>query len=1479
MNTNNNNTYNNTSKFVIHKINDNQFYFKNNPFGKIIHNINFYEIEKFNNNNFNQNFFNINPIDTIMYDNLETLKYNSSINDESFSSQFHWGQLKLLLSEIQFLTRAFPKKNKVDLSNYTLVYVGAAPGNHINILFDLFPSLNFILIDKRPFNNNILREANRNTKSKSKSSRKITIINKYLDETLSKELKTKLELEGQEIILISDIRSSLSYPENIFLEKSNLSKFTNIDKKDFSNLNEKIFSQPEINKFLKEYIVANKLDNPPSNIDKLPFNKKIEYMHLYLWNNIIIKDMNLQKEFVNLLTPKFSLLKFRFPYDIISDFDYFNGFVFLPVYGPKYTTECRLYVERQAGNVYEMKKWKPIIHEHKMNYFNHVIRKQYYYHIYDNITGIDHCFDCSSKIQIIINYLNNFQKILPSKVNSTVKQYVNKFTNYINDNNKFNLLQKYLNNSSYKWAINKEKIKNHLTKLSKFLLMYEPFYKYIVINKIYRFSDNKEWFYHNKVGFIKWMKTLFKKEIIDKEYHDLYKDQQRLVAMYLQNNTPYRGLLLYHSLGAGKSIASIAAAELLINQKDVVVMLPASLKNNFINEILKGGHFLYTQKNKWKFFKLHEIQSYYLFSNFIDYKYIEKHEGLWLPYKEVDKALNNYIIGGVDNAEQIHINTVIKSKAQIANKKSIMKPSKSKIKKTINNINSKKSNRIIKTTSKQQDNSKSIKENNNHLLNIDKKMAELFNKKDFTEFDDLTDSQQTSVLEQLKYIVNKRYTFIKYNGLQTKTLENVLWEIDNDGNKHNAFDNKVIIIDEIHNLISKVLGTGKIAPQIYNQLLNANNCKIILLSGTPIINQPFEISLLINLIKGYTKLYTIDFKMLDNLSEKEIKDTILSYKRISECWVNIKNNQIKYTITPENFIMNENGLYTYTNNDKYNDIISEKLKVLLDAKGVYIDLLTLDSIPTLPLPISKDEFNSHFVEITPDYNRITNTNILLKHFIGAISYYDINDKSIFPEINKIHKIEVAMTDLQYDTYKRVREDEIEKEMKARQYAIRFGKDNQDFNASKNIFKVFSRQICNFIFPQTFKRPYPSNYNREVIDDDDKKENDDGDLIYDDMDKQVIDKTVLKGGDSDIIKKYKIDLFNILNKLVSDKKYLRLDGLLPQLSPKYTEIIKNMEESKGTVLVYSDFRQVEGIGLLEFALEANEYAHFKIEYVEGIWKLNTKTNPNIFDKKYDNKRFFNYPLDKEAAQIMLDIFNSNYDNIPMELRSEIEEKFGFKYNKKEQYNLRGKLIKTIMITRAGAEGISLLNVRQVHLMEPYWNNIRIDQVIGRARRLKSHMDLPLEERNIEVFKYYIKFTDEQKQKPGKLKSYDQNMTIDEIILSIANRKSQLNNTILELLKQSAIDCGVFNHLSHIKCYEPSLANNSLLDTYDIKQQIANDKINNGKNKIKPIKKIQVGSDTLYVNDNNIVYKKGVNEFITFGKLSKKKNGKLFIKKLK
>jgi superfamily II DNA or RNA helicase len=68
------------------------------------------------------------------------------------------------------------------------------------------------------------------------------------------------------------------------------------------------------------------------------------------------------------------------------------------------------------------------------------------------------------------------------------------------------------------------------------------------------------------------------------------------------------------------------------------------------------------------------------------------------------------------------------------------------------------------------------------------------------------------------------------------------------------------------------------------------------------------------------------------------------------------------------------------------------------------------------------------------------------------------------------------------------------------------------------------------------------------------------------------------------------------------------------------------------------------------------------------------------------------------------------------------------------NKEGNKIKVILISKAGSEGIDFKFIRQVHILEPWYNMNRIEQIIGRADRNFSHKDLPFEKRNVEIFMY-------------------------------------------------------------------------------------------------------------------------------------------------
>jgi hypothetical protein len=76
---------------------------------------------------------------------------------------------------------------------------------------------------------------------------------------------------------------------------------------------------------------------------------------------------------------------------------------------------------------------------------------------------------------------------------------------------------------------------------------------------------------------------------------------QLVVRDYLNLYTPYRGLLLYHGLGSGKTCTSIGIAEGMKTDKEIVLMTPASLKMNFFSELKKCGDVLYKKNQYWEF--------------------------------------------------------------------------------------------------------------------------------------------------------------------------------------------------------------------------------------------------------------------------------------------------------------------------------------------------------------------------------------------------------------------------------------------------------------------------------------------------------------------------------------------------------------------------------------------------------------------------------------------------------------------------------------------------------------------------------------------------------------------------------------------------------------------------------------------------------------------------------------------------------------
>ena len=124
----------------------------------------------------------------------------------------------------------------------------------------------------------------------------------------------------------------------------------------------------------------------------------------------------------------------------------------------------------------------------------------------------------------------------------------------------------------------------------------------------------------------------------------------------------------------------------------------------------------------------------------------------------------------------------------------------------------------------------------------------LVNIKKPPNFDSLNSYEKRTLDDQLNEMIRYKYTFYNYNGLRNSKLNEMT-----KNNTINPFDNSIVIIDESHNFISRIVNKlgykNSLSLRLYEYLMTATNSKVILLSGTPIINSPNEIAIAYNILE------------------------------------------------------------------------------------------------------------------------------------------------------------------------------------------------------------------------------------------------------------------------------------------------------------------------------------------------------------------------------------------------------------------------------------------------------------------------------------------------------------------------------------------------------------------------------------------------------------------------------------------------------
>ena len=820
---------------------------------------------------------------------------------------------------------------------------------------------------------------------------------------------------------------------------------------------------------------------------------------------------------------------------------------------------------------------------------------------------------------------------------------------------------------------------------------------------------------------------------------------QKIVRDYINIYTPYRGLLLYHGLGSGKTCSSIAIAEGIKNEKRILIMTPASLRSNYIEELKKCGDYLYKKNQYWEFINTKTHPQYVEYLSTI----------LKLP--------KEYIItnGGV------------------------------------------------------------------WFINIKKQ----------PNYDTLNFEDQLKINSQLDKMISYKYQFMNYNGLRSSHLTGLT-----DGGSINPFSNKVIIIDEAHNFISRIVNKlnrkTSLSMKLYNYLMDAENCKIILLSGTPIINYPNEIAILFNILRGTLRTYNckliIDKKPVTKelLEGLFVKANILSY--IDAIEYNALNYELTITPNPFGYIKsgsNKNKLIY--NSELINSAqVIEKIKETLTAHNIKIANNKIDVGGYKALPDNFDDFKSLF--INPN-NTINNPSMFKMRIIGLTSYFRSAQEQLMPTYdhsnpNDFKIIKVPMSDFQFGVYEeaRVQERKLEEtNKKKKSKKTKTGAQNDElYNDSASTYRIFSRAFCNFVFPKPdIIRPMPNNDTNLAATLDAISDDVDNSVITKNISEELLDDLSISEKINNVDGKYDADDIKELEKdqaetKLSDGSYgKRIADALKELerysnkylskkglqiySPKFLHILENIidDDHKGIHLLYSQFKTLEGIGIFKLVLKENNYAEFKLKKNDKGEYILALAPEDVGKPMFATYTGSETP---EEREIIKNVLNSTWKLVPSSLLKSITEI--------SSSNFYGQIIKVLMITSSGAEGISLKNVRYVHITEPYWHPVRSHQVIGRARRICSHSDLPKELQTVKVFLYLMVFSETQlssdlsielRLKDISKKDKKQVITSDEYLYEIASIKEEINASLLKCVKESAIDCSIHSRSSSkesdLKCF--------------------------------------------------------------------------------
>lgn len=569
-------------------------------------------------------------------------------------------------------------------------------------------------------------------------------------------------------------------------------------------------------------------------------------------------------------------------------------------------------------------------------------------------------------------------------------------------------------------------------------------------------------------------------------------------------------------------------------------------------------------------------------------------------------------------------------------------------------------------------------------------------------------------------------------------------DFENKKKKADISNKNVYIIDECHLFISRVLtnmrSNKKNALGIYEEILKdkkENNVKLLCMSATPAINEPYELAVLFNLLRPDL------FPGGENMFNKLFVDNLMGLKSLNYRMKNMFQRRIM-------------GLVSYYKPGGLYGVYAKKITKHIDVEMSSFQTEKYIFWENYEKELSMKSSSGSFKSST------------YKQYIRRASNF------VFPYINDIVNNESRPKPSSFQLSNRIMEALIE------------GKERDETEITSNE-KAYWKVI------QLFEKETEKYF----------------DKIYEE------DKKNGKGIDNDIENFKKYETFEEYRN--NEKNKSKLIELLINCSCKYIAVIFNIFKSDGPVICYMNNIMLEGLRMLKIYLK-----YF------GFLKYSDKKAKNYF--KYGD---FTGDVEDKTERTKVMNIEQNDENVD------------------------GKLLKIIFFSSAGAEGISMFNIRQIHIIEPFWNEARIEQIIGRGIRRCSHKLLPIEKRIVVIYRYDSFKNKEYLIQQKGMKEIDENKlkTVDSDIETTARNKNNLLESFYEAMKEVAIDCELFKNdnmrKGKYKCFkfnEESYFEKNIGPAYreDIEEDM---KINNGSNSLNSIAVSVKVIKIIGISDNN------------------------------